>query len=299
MLQKLVEAYARHLDVSQDYLGDLEESDGVYTFGIERRILCTISEMRASDSDKLRITIMAGLTGDMRDDDYALLEALELYSQRLRLTPLYQKGHLVISDEYSLGLSLKLDTDETDEKNFIKAMDVFVATVMAITDPGILDSAPVQDEAQARSREIISRVFVPRPEAPYRKFLQTCGIDEQKLNANFGGLAVDDDFVTYLDYHELGGLVILDNSFECNDPRVLIDLLYVNGMGIAGSSFEYSAGVLHLQTARDANVITREKFTDALLTQRFLAEKTQGYINDEAKQVKELNYQEIMYALMV
>jgi len=80
--------------------------------------------------------------------------------------------------------------------------------------------------------------------------------------------------------------------------RARISVAYANGSGIAGSGYEIEDGYIHLITAITPGKTDREGFIEAVLTQRYLLDRSIEYLKDESKQVKELNLRKIITALL-
>ncbi len=292
MLRELVKNYAEHLDLSHEYINEVEESNGVFSFIVEGETLCSICEKHCEDGPGTYISIQAVLTGNLIDE--SLLEALDEYSDRLRSTPMYQRGFIIITENYTVGFSYEVLSEDLNADKFNEMMDLYVATVVALVAP------EEQEEEKEEKREVIfEKYFKPHADEPYHSFLKTCNIDEKKLDESFGVLNVDEDFATHLEYHDLNGMLLMDNSFDCDDSRVLIDCLYVNGLGAEGASYEYSSDRLHVVSYLDPKKAKKDDFINSLLTHRFIVEKTQEYLDDEQKHVDVLDIKDIMSAMYV
>ncbi|MCR5084106.1 MAG: hypothetical protein K6A65_01220 [Succinivibrionaceae bacterium] len=291
MLQDLVKAYYRHLGGSEDYIEGIEGEDGIYTLSIGQGSICTISESRTNREGKLKICLLATLDSELTPE--GVLKGFAHYGPRLRLTPLYLRAYLVTSEDLALGLSYEIDAEGATEESFPHTMDLFAATVISLLsgEPGE-GQEPDHDQEEA-----IAGLFVPVPDDGYREFLGKVNLDEEALDGNLGILEVHEGFATKMRYHDLSGLVFLENSFACADQQVLIDLLYLNGINPYISSFDYRDGALRLVSAIDPAHSGQEEFHDALLTQDFLCEKTNAYIKDESRHVAELSPDEILHAI--
>ncbi len=295
MLQELVRAYASHMGVGEEYLADIVESDGVFTFAIEGENICTISEERGEEDGKYKISVIAAL--NIGSSEEALLELIDDYSDRLRYTPLYQKALINITDDLSVGLSCAIASENIDAPAFCKIMDLFVATVRYVVSPEVDEED--KSEADAAMDAILDQLFVPVPDKDYRQLLLSCGFDEKALNNNFGIIYGDDGFAAHLSFHNLSGLLILDNSFACDQAKVALDLIYVNGLGPYDASFEYTGGAVHLVSYLDPRGASQEDFSKLFLTHHFLVDSAQEYINNEDRHVEKFDVTEIMNALLV
>ncbi len=294
MLQELVRAYASHMGVSKENLTEITESDGVFTFAIERENICTITEERREDG-KYKISVIAALNQGTSDEN--LVEMIDDYTNRLRYTPLYQKALITITDNLSVGLSGALDSEHIDAPGFCKFMDLFVATVRYVVRPEVDDED--KSEADEAVDAIFDQLFVPVPDKDYLKLIKSCGFDEKALEDNFGIISDDEGFTTRLSYHELSGLLILENSLTCEEPKVALDLIYVNGISPYDSSFEYLDGAVHLVSYLDPKGASVEDFNKLFLVHHFLDDSAHEYINNEDRHVEKFDITEIMNALLV
>ncbi len=289
-LLELVKEYFLHQGGSQEYLNEIEVHDGIFTFSIEDETLCTITEKRVGESDKYKISILASLNEYSNEEE--LLKGYEKYAYKLRCTPLYQKGYFVVTEKTSIGFAYDAETSNIDGKSFSHLMDIFVATVQFI-----LDKTADDEDFDEQKEYIFNRLFVPMDNRDYLRLLKECDIDENTLDNDFGSYSVDENFVTNISFHELSGMMLLDNAFQCDDTNLILILLYLNGMGIDGSYFDYNGGYLHLITTLDPKNAKKDDFIDKLLVQKFLFDKVQNYVKNEYKHVEEFNIKDIMTAI--
>ncbi len=289
-LLELVKEYFLHQGGSQEYLNEIEVHDGCDSFSIEDETLCTITEKRLEDTDKYKISIVAAL--NEYPDDEELLKGYEKYAYKLRFTPLYQKGYLVITEKTSIGFTYDVETSDLDGKSFSHLMDIFVATVQFI-----LDKTADDEELDEQKEYIFNRLFVPVDNTNYLRFLKDCDIDKNKLESDFGAYSVDENFVTNISFHELSGKVLIDNAFKCDDTQPILILLYLNDMDLGISHFDYNGGYLHIITCLDPKNTKKDDFIDKLLTHKFLFDKFHNYVKNEYKHIDEFNIRDIMTAI--
>jgi len=287
-LKELVESYYLHTGGSKDYIGDITDSDGNYSFLIEGKTLCTVSEIIDDETDEYNVCINASLNDC--PDDKSLLSLCEDYGYKLRCSPLFQIAYIKIPQQNQVGLACEISINEFDEKIFCKLMDLFVATVQFLLNPD-------DDDTENEAEEIFDRLFVPASDSGYRKLLKECGIDADALHDNYDTYTMDDGFVSRIYCHEMTGFILIENAFECEDAYVALSLLYLNGILPGISCLEYRAGAIYLVYSLNPERADREQFSDALLTQRYLSQKLSEYIANESKHVEELNIREIMTAV--
>ncbi len=275
-LQQLMQSYAKKLGVSEDYLSDLTEDNGVYTLCVESSIFITISEYR-SYKDELKVRILSALNGDLSDEN--LLAEFSDFTEKLNDTSLYGKARIILGEDNSLGLCLESKSSLLNEDNFYDLMQKYVATLIALTHD--------EDEDEiSEKNDILNKSFKPCSNRDYLNMLEALGIKPDDLEENFGQLRLDDSFSVSMHFHYLSGLCIFTNALEVAGKKQVKDFLALNALLPSGITYEYDEGYLRVVSSLSPKGVGLDEFSKAIALQRSLCKNTKACLDGLKDDVK-------------